>query len=248
MGLFLIAGIWGLAAAKLAAWCLHRRMRAYENENRLLRQQNEYYSVSYRELERQWLNLRRMRHDMKNIVVLEMAYLEKGEYKLLMEHYREEMEKTFCPEKTIYTGNMGIDSIVNYKLQTAERLRITVEQKLEIHRDVPVRDRDLNILIGNLMDNAIEAVGGLEECKRRIRLSVRADRTALFLGIGNPFEGKRKRDRRGTFLTDKEDKHRHGLGLTEVKDIVKKYNGQIDVEAAGGWFQVRALLYIGDKE
>lgn len=240
--LFLLAG-WGICCAR------HLRQQAQlymavSAENVVLKQQNEYYRTREEEFEQKWLMLRRMRHDMANNRILEMDYLENGEYELLMEHYREQTDKIKTPGGAVYTGNIGVDSIVNYKLEAARKLKITVERTIEIAGEVRIKNIDINILVGNLMDNAIEAVRDMALDKRRITLLLRTDKTAFFLEISNPFQGKIRRNREGELLTCKEDKVNHGLGLKEAKEIARKYGGQLMVHTDKNEFRVKVLLYM----
>ena len=71
-----------------------------------------------------------------------------------------------------------------------------------------------------------------------------ADGAAFFFEIRNPCRGKRDKDGHGNYLTGKRDKIYHGLGMKEVMEIVKKYNGEMDVCDENGEFDVKALLYM----
>ncbi len=212
-------------------------------ENEVLKRQNEYFRVRDEDFEQQWLKLRRMRHNMTNNRVLEMDYLERGEYELLMQYYREQVGK-INPQGMVYTGNIGIDSIVNYKLEAAGELCITVDKTIEIAGKVKIDNIDLNNIVGNLMDNAIEAVREMDVARRKITLIMRADKTAFFLEIRNPFEGERLRNKTGDFMTWKKDSINHGLGLLEVKEIARKYGGRFAAETKGNEFNIRMLLYM----
>lgn len=226
---------------------MYKKMQTYKNETveiNLLKQQNVYVKARYEEMEKQWLRLRRMRHNMANNCVLEMSYLEKKQYELLMEHYRERLGIIRKQEDVIQTGNIAIDSILNYKLCVAGEVQIVVNRIIEIADEVRISNLDLNILIGNLFDNAMEAVRGLKPEKRKIDLCIKTDKTAFLLEIRNPYEGRRQKDREENFLTGKKDKIFHGLGLKEVKEIVKKYHGKFTVEEKEEEFRVGIFVYM----
>ena len=216
-------------------------------ENNILKQQNKYFRSSQEEFEKQWFLLSKMRHNLKNNCVLEMDYLEKGEYDLLMAHYRKQIGEMGSRDKFIYTGNIGIDSIVNYKLSTAKKLQITVKETIQIVGRVTIDHIDLNILIGNLMDNAIEAAGSMDVDKRKIELVIRNDKTSFFLEINNFFKGEQVRDEKGDFLTGKSDKIHHGIGLKAVKGIVRKYDGQMIIDSKKSKFNIKVLIYMDSQ-
>lgn len=240
--------IWMILMKSTAAILLRRKNAGDMGkavETAFLERQYEHLQEKYADFEGQWLKLRRMKHDLRNNYVLEMGYLEKGEYGLLMEHYQRQLGELTRNREMLHTGNIGIDSIVSYKLKEAEKLKIKVERTIEITGKVTLSHIDLNILIGNLMDNAIEAVRALDEHDRKISLLIRTDQTALYLEISNPFKGEPHRDRDGNFLTAKADKLRHGLGLKEVKEIVRKYEGHMETGTEKNTFSVKILVYMG---
>lgn len=239
-----------LITINLSVYYLHYRIKIYslaDRENKILKQQNEYVRISYEEYESQWSNLSKMRHDLKNSCVLEMDYLEKGRYDLLMAHYKKKVGAVKNREKFIYTGNIGIDSIVNFKLDAAKKMRITVEKTIQINGQVSIDHVDLNILIGNLMDNAMEAAGGMDAGKRKIKLVMRTDKTAFFLEINNGFKGERIRNEKGVFLTNKREKKYHGIGLKSVEGIVKKYDGQMVIDSQKSEFCIKVLIYMDSQ-
>lgn len=236
-----------LLVINIVTYYIYQRMQEHameRMENELLKQQNELLHMRYEEFEKQWLKLRRMRHDMANSCALEMGYLEKGQYEQLMQHYHEKMGQIRQQGDVVHTGNIGIDSILNYKLEIAREHGIEVDKKIRIESEITISNIDLNILIGNLFDNAIEAVRKLSPDKRKISFYVRTNAARLLFGIRNPYEGERKQDAIGNFITNKRDDFYHGLGLKEAGEIVKKYDGEMNISDVDGEFSVKVFLYI----
>ena len=116
-----------------------------------------------------------------------------------------------------------------------------------MRKEVTVSDIDLNILIGNLFDNAVEAVKKLDADKRKLYIAIKADDTTFFLEINNPYAGQRVKDCKGNFPTRKKDKAFHGLGLKEVKRMVKKYHGKMAIDTGSGEFSVKVFIYMQAK-
>ncbi len=246
-------GLWqDLAAAiltvlNLQAYYERQKLRLYRKkdmENRLAQQQNESLKLQYEKLKENWEKLRVLRHNMANHYALEMGYLEKGQYDMLLAYCGEKLEEIKRPMPIVYTGNIGIDSILNYKMEIAGKNQIKVEHEIEIEKEVTVSDIDLNILLGNLFDNAAEAVKRLDGDKRKLHIGIKAERSTFFLEVSNPYEGHRKKDNMGNFLTCKKDKNFHGLGLREVKRVVKKYHGKMRVSAEEKEFHVKIFIYM----
>lgn len=213
-------------------------------DRELIKQQNDYYKARYEDTQKQWNKLRKIKHDMKNNYVLELGYLEEGKYEELRNFYNEAIGNLDSQEIIIDTGNIGIDSIINYKVELAKELSISVGKEVHVEGEISISNEDLNILLGNLFDNAIEAVSKLEESKRHIFFKLRSDKTAMFFQINNSFNGIMKKNYKNEIITTKEDKESHGLGLKSIKEIVKKYEGKIDIKQRENQFEVKVFLYM----
>lgn len=235
-----------LLLINLLSYYAYQRMQLQAEEmmeNRLLKQQGEYYKDRYEDAEKQWMALRKMRHDMKNNYILHMHYLENGQYDKLKESYEKLLEDATWEKRMIHTGNIGIDSIVNFKAEMAKEQNITMNCAAEVRSDIRADNGDMNILLGNLFDNAIEAVVRLSEEERCIELKILADETAILIEIGNPYEGNLTRDAKGGIITIKRDKDNHGLGLKIIKNIVEKYHGMLEIHTDNQYFRTKVFMY-----
>lgn len=212
-------------------------------ENELLKQQSEYYKARYEDAEKQWSSLRKIRHDMKNDYVLQLNYLENQRYEELRSIYEKVLGKLTWENNLIHTGNIGIDSIVNVKTEMAREMNITVNSKADVLGKICTDHGDMNILFGNLFDNAIEAVSKMPEGARKIDLKIRADETAMLIEMGNSFAGMMKRDAEGGISTTKEDRNNHGLGIKLIKKVVDKYHGMFEINTSNDYFAVKIFLY-----
>lgn len=212
----------------------------------ILRRENIYLKKSRQQILRQQRRFRFMRHDMKNDYILEMGYLEKEQYPQLKEHYQKKIGYIKNENSLVHTGSIGMDAILNHKKETAlrERIHIDIQHKLLTH--VKIDDRDLNMILGNLLDNAIEAVRQLKSEEREIALKIKTDATVLFLEINNKYLGKLQKDGHGNYLTKKTDQILHGLGLLKVKYIAHKYGGDVVINDENNNFNVKVLLYMRD--
>lgn len=212
---------------------------------RRLHQQNKYLRKYRRELEGQHRQLCVMRHEMANEYILEMEYLERGLYSQLEEHYRKRTGYFHKKSCVVDTGNVGMDAILTNKLEEAEKERIKVDFENQVMGKVFIDDGDLGRLLGNLINNAIEAVRHAGEGE--IRLQIRTDGTAFFLEITNPYKGVIKKNKKGGYETRKADRQFHGLGLGQVKRIARKYGGTVVINDENNCFDVKVLLYMRDS-
>lgn len=252
--LFLLGGAVLTGGCGRLFWRLCRQRRFYEEkleEQELLQQQNQSFQDYGFQLERQVEELYRLRHDMVNNYVLELSYLEQGKLELLKAHYAVRLGQMKSVEKLIHTGNMGIDSLLNYKLEEARRRQIAVRWKVQTTGMIRILDGDLNMLLGNLLDNALEAAEKVEMNKRVLSFGLNSDGGVFSFEIKNtclPIAGWEERSKRGLRLkTDKKNAREHGFGLGQVRRVVKKYQGKLEIRLEEEAFYVSVVLYMKEE-
>ena len=97
---------------------------------------------------------------------------------------------------------------------------------------------EIGILLGNILDNAIEACQRAEE--KSIRLVMEMRGCNLFISLEN---SKNSSENGGIGRTSKEQKRGHGYGMLSVRNIVEKYNGVLRTEDKGNWYITEMILY-----
>jgi two-component system, LytTR family, sensor histidine kinase AgrC len=138
------------------------------------------------------------------------------------------------------TGNHYVDSILNYKIEEAIRAGAQVKVEIHIPDKLNIQAFDLNVIIGNLMDNAIEGSREVED--KRITFEMVLDRSMLFIKVQNHFDGHLNR-RKGEFRSTKGNEKLRGIGLRSVQSAASIYDGTVDFETKNGLFEVTILLY-----
>ena len=121
-----------------------------------------------------------------------------------------------------------------------DEYEIKFELEVDLY-EIPLQDAELGVILGNLFDNAIEAAKKSEQFKRRIFLKIcnLNEMFLLHLFNSNTQMPVIVDDR---FVTAKEDKYAHGLGVESVKRIVEKYNGDISFQYDDEHFEVDILI------
>lgn len=122
---------------------------------------------------------------------------------------------------------------------------LKIEQYHDLKIFVPavigIETPDVVVILGNLLDNALEAVAKVED--KRINLYVAYQKGTLVIRIANTFDGVLKRDERlGRLMTLKSGDN-HGYGMNNVRKSVDKYNGNIEIKHDDDLFAVEVLLY-----
>ena len=100
---------------------------------------------------------------------------------------------------------------------------------------------DLSLIIGNLMDNAMEACADIQDpAKRFIRIYIDIFKGQLYIYIMNSQEGRRKRS--GRIYKSTKNSIGHGFGLMRIDKVVSRYNGYLDRQDEEGVFVTEIML------
>ena len=140
----------------------------------------------------------------------------------------------------INSGNKGIDSILNYMLSRANKNLTKVEYKINIPKEIKIRPFDLNVIFGNLLENAIVAAENSE--RKWLSLWVYYKKGMLFIEIKNSYNQILKK-RGNSYLSTKEEVGEHGIGLQNVSKVVSNYHGSMQISDENSIFDVKIILY-----
>ncbi len=140
------------------------------------------------------------------------------------------------------SGNADVAAIINYKATQAEEYGIRIVCDLHLPYTLNMNTTDLSIILGNAIDNAIEACKTVEPAEREIALMINYEKTNLRMAISNPFVGELKMDATGELSTTK-TRGRHGIGLKSIRETVEKYDGLMDISTEGNRFILKILLF-----
>lgn len=175
----------------------------------------------------------------------DMMYL----YHCLAEHQYNEAEKFLeayvaqyeKSQDKVWTGLSFLDFIINYKKEEMDKNQISFQLSLDVY-DYPFEDRELGTVLGNLLDNAIEACQKCKKENRFIYLQIRNLKKIFILQLDNSSIKEPKLCKDGRFLTDKKDTDAHGMGVDQVKRIVEKYGGDIEFRYDSEHFEVNIIV------
>lgn len=227
---------------------LHSILQQYETER--LKTQLQVYANQLNVILQGEEKLKALRHDMKHHLNELMLLANKHDAAEIQE-YIDQM-KLFLenPDELVASGNLEIDSVLNYMLQKAEKELKTVDVKVMLPEKVK-HSFDINILLGNLLENAIEASKKTENKYLSIHIALK--RGILKIKIENSFESPciLQEEQQGKYVVLKTTKpfaDQHGIGLKNVKKIVEKYNGTMEVTTQDGIFCVNLILYMARME
>lgn len=207
-------------------------------EREVMESQNKAIQNQLDVVQQSQLRIRCLKHDMDNHLPRLKDLIEKEKYAEALEYLETVKSSTAADKKLIDSGNDLIDSMLNYKLA---RLHDNIEQKYDIvvPKDLSFTEFDLNVIIGNLADNVLEALDQLPADEpKKLEISIRYKQGYLKVYFGNTFDGIMPEDG-----SRKRDHDNHGLGLKSVERIVHKYGGDMRAKVSDNWYEISLIMY-----
>jgi sensor histidine kinase regulating citrate/malate metabolism len=181
-----------------------------------------------------------LRHDFKNQIAKLYELIEEDNEKA-REHIERISEHITAKGNYSDSGNKNIDSFLNYKFAEFEAIKCDINCNIRIPADIDLNPFEMTALLGNLLDNALRALKNAE--KPYIDFNMSYSKNVVKISVKNPYEGNVIQNG-NEFVTTKKDKHNHGKGLNIVKDIVKKYDGEIKISANDNVFTVSICFFL----
>ena len=220
--------LWG-TATRIAE---NARLR---NENMLLRmEQKRYY-----ELRTYVGDTRTMRHDFRQHVHVIRTLLQEDKTEELKEYLKNFTDDT-AGTRAYYCSNDTLDAILSHYDQKAREKKIDISWRIDLPKEIPVNEMEFCAMIGNLLENAVQATEKLPEGQRKIRvISEMVTDSMIGFSMDNTFEGKLKLNKNGF---PRSTRAGHGVGLQSVANTVRRYNGTMDIQIKENVFSVNILM------
>ena len=211
-----------------------------KRREKLLAYQRSLVELHYTEVENIYAKMRAWRHDYHNHIQALAAYLESGEIEKARAFLDEINDNLVSVDTVLKTGNTMVDAILNSKISLMNTKEIAVKATAKVPSKIAISNVDLCIIIGNLLDNAMEATEKLPTEDRFVRIYIGAkNEKHLYMSFTNS-AGKKKEMVGGKFLSSKGENH--GIGLGRVDSIVEKNGGYLTRASEDGGFTTEVVL------
>lgn len=216
------------------------------SKQKKLEQQSLYAEMNqayYDAMKRQHFEIRRLKHDLSNHLHT-LSLLPAQEKDNYIAHL---LDSPGFIQRTDYCADMTVNAVLSVKETAMRENNISLTCKLDLPEELPFKKADICVLFANPLDNAIESCLALPKEKRFIELNARHQKGILALSIRNPIESipiPKKKDKPSKSLpsTTKSDKKYHGYGLRSMDTIVSYYQGNMQINADNGVFEL--FLYL----
>lgn len=210
---------------------------------RMQQVKNEMLEKNYHEILELTQKSRMAYHDFKNDINVLRQYAANNEIDKLKAYLNEIGTPVFALESYTWSGNQMIDLILNQKYREAKEAGVDFQVDAEWVGQVPLSDREVCSVFGNLLDNALEACELVRETGRWIKVAVKKRKQILQIRIENSIEKQPVKYGMG-FLTRKSDREMHGIGLKSVESIVERHQGDWQINYSSDKFEV-CLTFFG---
>lgn len=207
-------------------------------DRRIERFQSELIEKQVREIQNMYRHVRGWRHDYRNHINNMKIQLSEGNYDKLSDYLNELADDLDTVDTVIKTGNVMADAILNSKLNVAEKMNIKLNVKANVPDKLPMSDVELCSMLGNILDNAVEACGTLPEEERFMRVYIGKLKGQLYLSVQNSAGKVRKS--KNTYLSTKEGEH--GYGLFRIDRVAKRYGGYVNRQNEEGVFATEIMV------
>lgn len=214
----------------LAVLYLAIQIMSYVQNNDLLvmaMERNVLLADNYKKEIQQYQHEQIFYHDIKNQFLVIYNYLKNSDFDKAQKH----VEQLTSAELQITKQRTRIevlDTLIEYKKKEAEEHKIHIDIIADFI-ELKLTEREIVALFGNLFDNAIEACSKMQDDVKWIRVVIRRVQEMTFIKISNSYKEQPILDE-NKFVSIKKEKRMHGIGMTSMKMIIEKYEGNIDVD------------------
>ena len=202
---------------------------------------NQLLEENYKAINEIYMSNAKLYHDLNNHLNVLYQLIDKGNEDEAKKYIQEISKPILALSQITWTGVDVVDVIINSKIEKMKEKGITYEINVEYPRNTNILPHDMCTILANLLDNAIEAVSGLES-SGSIALTIRKINRFLMIKVSNSCA-----ERKDSFAhfpkTTKKNKELHGWGLPSVADVVEKYNGTLKCTNENNQFLVRIMLF-----
>jgi len=213
------------------------------DDNAKLRTTNhqlELQTIQYESLHERIMETRKANHDLRHHMAAMSSYLEKEDYESLKTYFKAFSRHLPGNSSMVYTQHSGINMVLAYFGQVAHENRIRFEVKMDIPATMAVSDNDLTVLLGNLVENAVEACCSQQKGERIIRICGKCSGSDLLFTIDNTYDNPIKKNQSGVYMSSKHSGE--GIGLESARSIAQRLGGYLEVAQEDGFFCVSIVI------
>lgn len=209
----------------------------YEYDNLKADYTNE--TTQRAEIEQLHENTRRLKHDMKNHIMVAVSYLNNGELEQAKNYLSDVLDNLNKTYSYIQTGNSVMNYIINSKLEKARSKGIGFKAEIENLSFEKMGSVDFSALLSNILDNAVEA--SEKETDKFIYVAIVKKRAYDTILVKNRIDNSIL-EANPELKSGKNNIEQHGYGIKQIKTITEKYDGIVDIYEEDNMFCMNVMI------
>ena len=235
--LFVISSMLLITSNIVTVEVIRRQNRLYKSELELafvkssLAEQKKHYT----DISASQEQIKRINHDLKNFYISSIAQIESGNADSVTDKMKQELDVIDADKALIDTGHPAIDTIFENKIAAANSHGITCDIKFKYQAEILIDEMDISIVVGNIMDNAIEACQAFDG-EKVIEGYIHSNESDVVIKIANSSANS------DGLKTKKSDKRFHGYGTKSIESIAEKYSGSAKFTSDSNRFNTLVIL------
>ena len=163
--------------------------------------------------------IRKIKHDSKNAYTAVLAQIKNGKMEEVKKYLNDTITVLNSSDRIVNTNHPAIDALIQSKLDKCDEKNIKTDFKYFYNEEILVNEIELSVILGNLLDNAIEANEKIQS-EKYINLLISVQNSEINITMENPYEQSNE-----DLKTTKKDRHSHGYGIKSITAIAEKYGG-----------------------
>lgn len=184
-------------------------------------------------------HIAKIKHDIKNSLIGVLSEYNNGNDSYAKQKLEFMFEEINRQGADIMCKDVALNTVLTIKKNDATQNGIKLEYIDNISSQINIDPIDLCVMIGNLLDNAIEACKLISRKEKFISVFTASSTNNLIVSVKNDISNKVDTN---NLTTSKSNKKHHGLGLSRVRELVEKYNGNIDINCTDSSFEVNIII------
>lgn len=213
-----------------------------EIQNQSLILQNKAYQQQLDMIHATEERLQRAKHDFQNHLIVLEQLTKSNEANELKEYFEKLTHEYISVTDSIYTGNKILDGLINHKLEIMRCTGAIIHTNFQIPEEIEIDAFDLVVIIGNLLDNAIEALS--QQKQGSFEMEMHYEKGLFFIDARNTYTGEIIK--KGDLLVSTKSKSGevHGIGLNNIKRVVEQYHGEVMIYTENDIFRIHIVMYV----
>ena len=188
------------------------------------------------------LKTAQFRHDMRHHLLALEGFLNTQDMEGLKTYIRQSAALFPVESPKVFCGSAAVNSLLCYYMEQAEKDQTNVSAKVSLQETLPIPDAELCMIIGNLLENAVEACRRMKSRERFLDMKLlQTCSSILTIQVCNSYEGEIRQMKDGSFLSSKREDQK-GIGLSSVLSIAEKYNGITRIEHQDQIFKISVII------